>query len=909
VGVARRPQRRGIDGLSAPIVGRDEELAVLSAVAARVERDRVPQLVTLFGVAGVGKSRLLAELVDRLPGVRLLEGRCLPYGDGVTYWPLAQVAKEHAGILESDMAAVARRKLEAAVGSVVPAGETEAVVEAVGWTIGFAVPGSSSADLASGEVRAQLYGAWRRYVAALGRETPTVLAIDDLHWASEPLLDLLDDLADTLADTSVLIVCPARPELLETRPGWGARKQNAIALNLMPLLPSDARRLVAELLDEDRILDDVRARILERADGNPFYLEEILRMLIERGAIEQNDGGWIATGRPTDVPIPDSVHGVIAARVDLLDVPARDALRRCSAVGRIFWPAAVGVDDELVEALGRRGLVSEQPLSGIEGLREFAFKHALTRDVAYQSLPRHERRVLHRAIGAWVERVSGRTAEVAEIAAYHFGEAIRYGDDDPGTVRHAYELLHEAGEAAITRAAIPSAIGLFERAAALAPDERSRCAALIALGRCDVGELRYDRARTRLFEADEIARGLGDGPLHAEILSWVSRASWLGGFWDDAMAAAREAVAALDGLPESPTLSTALARLSQLEMLRGMPECEETAARAIEVGRRVGDSFAEINGLINVFTARGARGEPLERAEAFELLERATDERLWDEAYRVVVNYLWAASPYETIPDLRDVVAYGDERLSGLHGVEFSSFGQYFALSRARFLWIPSGQWDRVDDELRASGKIEAQGSNWLLVREIVAGMALRRGALHFVDELAPEWVERAISSCEPQRLVPMASVVLARAALGGDGALIHAITPHVIEIVTDGRQWAPFASPALPRSLYAAREHELLRALDECLTQRGEGERFARTTSAACSGLSALADGRAHDALPLLQEVTALEIERGAYYGAACAELDLALAYDALRETGPAADARERARAVLEPLGCVNPF
>ena len=204
-------------------------------------------------------------------------------------------------------------------------------------------------------MRERLYGAWTRYVAALGRDRPTVLAIEDIHWASEPLLDLLDHLADSLADTSVLIVCPARPELLESRPGWGAGKQNAIALNLSPLTLANARRLVAALLDADRVFEDAREQILERADGNPFYLEEILRMLIEEGAIEQRDGAWIATDRLLEVPIPDSVHGVIAARVDLLDAPARDALRRCSVMGRTFWPAAVHVEEELVEALAQAG--------------------------------------------------------------------------------------------------------------------------------------------------------------------------------------------------------------------------------------------------------------------------------------------------------------------------------------------------------------------------------------------------------------------------------------------------------------------------------------------------------------------------------------------------------------------------
>jgi class 3 adenylate cyclase/tetratricopeptide (TPR) repeat protein len=908
VAVASRPQRRGIEGLSAPMVGRDEELAVLQAVAARVVRERVPQLVTLFGPAGVGKSRLLAELVERTPDLRLLKGGCLPYGDGITYWPLAQVAKDHAGILESDPAERALHKLAAAVAAVVRPSEAAAVIEAAAWTIGFSLPGASSADLQSGEVRARLYGAWRRYVAALGRERPTVLAIEDIHWASEPLLDLLDHLADTLSDTSVLVVCPARVELLETRPAWGAGKQNAIALNLSPLRPDDARRLVTELLDEDRMPDAVRERILERADGNPFYLEEILRMLIEQGSIERSGDGWIATGRLDDVPIPDSVHGVIAARIDLLDAGGRDALRRCSPMGRSFWPAAVGVDEAVVEALGRRGLVLEQPLSAVEGMREFTFKHALTRDVAYESLPRPERRELHRLLGEWIEQGSiGRKGEAAEIAAYHFGEAIRYGDDDPALGRRAFALLLASGEAAITRAAIQSARGLFERALALAPDDRGRYDALVALARCAIGEIRYDRAADRLEEAGGLATELGDPWLRSEALGWLSRLRWLDGRWDDAIRAADEGVAALEGLPESSQLATALARRSQLEMLRGVAEAEPHAEEAIAVAQRVGNEFAEVNGRVNLFTARASRGIEPDPAEIDELLRRTVEAELWDELYRVIVNYLWSASAHVPIPALVEAVRRAEAHLSGGHSIEFGTFAQYMALSRAKLLWVPSGEWARVDEEIAASGTITATGSNWLVEREILAGMALRRGDVETADGLLVDWMEVAMASNEPQRIIPMASVALARATLAGDAATIRQLTARVLDTVLERHQWAPLANASIPRAAFASGDVGLLRRLEDELAPSTKGARFACAMLVTAAGLRAILEDRVDEAVRLLGEVVRLERERGARFTAACAELDLALAHERAGNDGAAAEARERAAAVLVPLGCVN--
>jgi predicted ATPase len=226
---------RGVAGLSAPLVARTDELAILTAVARRVTRERAPQLVTMLGPAGVGKSRLLAELVLRLPSSTVLEGRCLPYGDDVTYRAIAEAARDHAGVLESDSAAVVREKLEADLERIA-VDDTAQVLEPLLWTMGLDVPSGFS----WGDVSQRLVGAWRTYLSALGRIEPTILVIEDIHWASPPLLDLLDRLADALAETSVLIVCTSRLELLETRPGWGAGKQNATSLTLGPLAPEDA---------------------------------------------------------------------------------------------------------------------------------------------------------------------------------------------------------------------------------------------------------------------------------------------------------------------------------------------------------------------------------------------------------------------------------------------------------------------------------------------------------------------------------------------------------------------------------------------------------------------------------------------------------------------------------------------
>ena len=907
MGVASRPQRRGIAGLSAPIVGRDEELAVLSAVAARVERERAPQLVTLFGQAGVGKSRLLAEFVTRLSGSRLLKGRCLPYGDGVTYWPLGEVAKTHAGVFETDSVEVVLGKLRAAVSTIVAGPQGESVAEAIAWTVGLGLPGAAQGDPAASEIRTRLYSAWVQYVTALGREQPTVIAIEDIHWASTPLLDLLDHLAGVLQDTAVVIVCPARPELLESRPTWGAGKQNAIALNLAPLSQADSRRLVGELLHADRVFEDAREQILERAEGNPFFLEEILRMLIEEGAIENREGSWVATERLEDVPIPDSVHGVIAARVDLLDATSREALRRCSVVGRTFWPAAVGVSEAEVEALALRGLVAEQGTSVVARMREFTFKHALTRDVAYQTLPRPERRELHRRVGEWVESVvTAGGGEVAEIAAYHYGEAISYGDADPELVTRTFERLFEAAEAATARAAFESGRALIEKALTLAPDGRSRARALLVLARYELGTNQNDVAASRLAEAQELAADAGDVLLEGEIQSWASRTAWLGGRWDEAIEAAEGAVASLGGLPESPELATALARRAQMYMLRGRADAEPYAVEAIGVARRVGARFAEVNARINLMTALAARGVEPDAAEFEELLDAAIAERHIEEAYRVTVNYLWSAAAHLPIPELEARVTAAAEKPAAAFGIELESLNRYLALSRARFLWLPSGQWERIDAELAVHDGLRT-GGNRLLELELRVGMAVRHGDLADADALLEELHTAALETAEPQRILPMASVFLARMALT-DFDAVRTTAVVVLEAVGDRFQWALLASAAIPRALYTAGQYDLLARVDEILGSRDLG-RYARAVALVSAGLRALADGQTTDSVLLLEEALELEREHGAFYNAALVELDLAQAHTVLGNVAAAETTRRSAQEVFDRIGCVYPI
>jgi tetratricopeptide (TPR) repeat protein len=901
-----QPAARGIAGLSAPLVGRNDELAILSAVAARVERERAPQLVTLFGPAGVGKSRLLAELVERLSGARLVKGRCLPYGEGITFWPLAEAAKAHAGILDTDPAEVALSKLRAAIESVVPEDQAERVLEAATWTIGFALPGVSAAGGDPHEVGRRLQDGWTRYVAALGREKLTVLAVEDVHWASGALLDLLEQLAENLADTKVLLLCTARIELLEMRPTWGAGKQNATALSLAPLSPADAAHLMSSLLGEVQVPEDVRERVLASAEGNPFYLEEMLNMLIEEGALERQNGGWVSTDRLADVSIPDSVHGVIAARIDRLEASSRDALRRCSVVGRSFWPAAVEVDEGVIAALVRSGLVSDSVDSSMAGMREFAFKHALTRDVVYATLPRPERRELHRRVGEWIQDVApDRSAGTVELAAYHFRQAVAYGEDDPAVSRRAYELLHAASEAAYGRGAFDAARTQLERALELAVDETRLATAELGLARLDMTEGLNDSALERL-EKVESRLGPDDAELRSDALSLRSRVCWLSGRWDEALSSAHAAVAALAGLPESPQLARALARLSQVEMLKQLSESVDHAKEAIAVGRRVGDSFAELNAAINLFTQLAAQGIPPDPYEIRSIVEAAAEAGEYEEGYRAIINFIWAGAAYLPIDRVELVVAETRRRLADVPAP--GSIGAYLEVSVAMLLQVPSARWADADAILAGIDEDTQAMSTRLALLTVGGGLAFRRGEAQGGKQLLEKLRPLALASGELQRIIPMADVVLPWLARTGELEELRSLTNEILAVAD--RDW-PAVLEAVPvvRALAAARETELLARTTESIRDTPNLAANAQTALITAEGLLALLEGRAGEAAEQLELAIERERQLGRTYPAACLELDLAGALEAAGQTDASMEVRARAASVLEPLGCVNPF
>jgi class 3 adenylate cyclase len=525
-GEAPERAERGVPGLQAPMVGRDQELALLQTLFSRVVTERRPHLVTIYGDPGVGKSRLVREFLAwteaREPSPTIAFGRCLPYGDGVAYWPLAEILKSHAGVLDNDPTEVVLGKIATSCDDVLSADaaiDATTACGAIAYTVGLEFPSTPMRDLEPRQVRERMHSAWRSFFSTLSLRTPVVVVIEDIHWADTALLDLLEHLADRVVGP-VLFVCPARPELTDRRPGWGGGHRNGSSLSIEPLSADHAERLVRLLLSVEDLPDPVRRQILARAEGNPFFLEEIVRHLIDDGRIVRSGDRWRASEHIGEVEIPDTVQAVLAARIDLLDPPHKRTLQRAAVVGRVFWPGPVGRllngdREHLREALERleeRELVRSRPTSAIAGEPEFIFKHILTRDVAYETLPRRERSRAHASVAEWIESTAGdRRGEFAELLAHHYEQAYLGAPDseqDVGPIEglrsRAVEALLEAAEVTRRRFATETSFRLIDRALPIADTSLERARTLEQRGRVARDDYRGDLSWTSYRDAVDI---------------------------------------------------------------------------------------------------------------------------------------------------------------------------------------------------------------------------------------------------------------------------------------------------------------------------------------------------------------------------------------------------------------------
>ena len=533
-------QRRGLGQLRAPLIGRDAELRLLRESHRKAAEEGAAYLVTVYGQAGVGKSRLIAELVDVIGRNRVLRGRCLPYGAGITYWPLQEVLRADAKIVPEDSKEEAMRKLRSVVLAAFDASEdADAVARRLAVVAGLEHAEDMLAGTSGAALGQELRWGVRRYFEERAKDTPLTLIFDDIHWAEDPMLQMLEHLAEW-SRAPLFLLCLARPELRDQRPGWGGGLMNAGAVRLEPLTDQETHRLIAALLAIDDLPDSLRDTISERAQGNPLYVEELLRMLIGAGHIEQREGRWVATRTIGDVAIPASLQGLLAARLDQLAPEVKRVLQRASVVGKVFYPDALtalgptdGSVEELLLAAARRDFVFERNERGPGGGRAWQFKHILIRDVAYESVPKEERSRLHHAAGRWLESVAGeRTSEYAEIVSYHADQAYALATElrDPGAGalgRRALELVLGAARRARRGGEQRAAFTLYMRAAVIAEaigaplGVRVEARAFAAMERAEVEG--QGAARGDLEEARALARSAGPSEALVELIEFQVR--------------------------------------------------------------------------------------------------------------------------------------------------------------------------------------------------------------------------------------------------------------------------------------------------------------------------------------------------------------------------------------------------
>jgi class 3 adenylate cyclase/tetratricopeptide (TPR) repeat protein len=608
---AERPQ--------APFVGREAELAELRAACDRLLAGHGAQLVTVLGEPGAGKSRLVRELFAELDArpelLQWRQGRCPAYGDGITFWALGEIVKAEAGILESDEPARARQRLAAAVAALF-ADQAER-----DWLEARLAPlvGLPSSERAGAEP-AEAATAWRLFLAAMAATHPLVLVVEDAHWADPALLEFLERLVEAEPGADLLVLVTARPELRERHPGWGGGP-GASTLGLSALSDQDTALLLTALLGRSVLPAGLQAELLERAGGNPLYAEEYVRLLVDRGLLDRGGRPLAAAG----LPAPEALRVLIAARLDALG-PERKALVQDAAVlGRVFWSGALaalgGLAPGEVELgladLRARELIRPVAVSSVEHQREYAFWHALVRDVAYAQIPRPGRARRHRLAAEWIESLGGQIRDRAEFVAYHYSQALALAraarapagelDELAGPARRFLAL---AGDRAVNldlgraRSLYASALELYPEAA----PERPALLRKLAEATFQAGA--HPEARDAFEAALAAAEAAGDRLETGSTLVTLAEVLWNLGDPVGSRARLADAVAILEREPPGPQLAHAYNELAAHRLDAGdFADAVALATRSFELAERTGatDQVVRARGYLGI--ARCSAGD------------------------------------------------------------------------------------------------------------------------------------------------------------------------------------------------------------------------------------------------------------------------------------------------------------
>jgi tetratricopeptide (TPR) repeat protein len=825
------------------------------------------QLVTVTGEPGVGKTRLLAEFrkwVDDRPEIVFWrQGRSLSYGAGITSWALGEMVKAQAGILESDTPEEAAAKLAVAVE------EAAADASERNWLNASLAPLVGAAAAAAGE-REESFTAWRRFIEGIASERPLVLVFEDLHWADDALVAFVEHLVDWSTDVPLLVLCSARPELYERHPGWGGGKRNSNTISLSPLGADETARLLAALLQKAVLPAETQRTLLERAGGNPLYAEEFVRMLSDRGVLTEQ--GELSDD---DIPVPDNVQALIAARLDTLPPDRKALLHDGAVVGKVFWAGAIASmgdrDEGFVRTglheLARKELVRSARTSSVSEQAEYSFWHLLVRDVAYSQIPRAERARKHVAAAEWVESMAGeRVTDHAELLAYHYEQALELakaaGDaTETGRLQEpTFRFLGLAGDRAKSLD-FQKAAGYYSRSLDFAPDDLQRAGALLKLAEVAEGvgiraahDARQEAYELFLRHSDELGAG--------EALVGLSWDAWVRGESAESGRMLEEATELLERHPPGRELSLAYRRRAGREMLKGHAAAalvlsEKSLALAEELGIR--EHFTTVLQFRGV--ARCELGD-VERglADLREGLRLCLEEGFVRGAgvgYSNLGSFVWLMIGAEAGLEIHEAGIAFDERRGAWGNL-------HWKIAESAWMLYDLGRWDEV---LEVTDRVLAfvgssTGQLRIVALPYLAQVLVRRGKTAEAAVLVEEFVPLAREARDAQVLVPALAVAALVAQTGGDLAaavgFVDEIEESTREVADNHRAFMVDELAAV--SVEAGNLDSIRRLVDSIRVMAG------RTGHALVGARAALAeaDGDPEAALPLFEEAA----KRWAEYG-----------------------------------------
>ena len=779
--------------VAGPFVGREQEVELLTTTWERTLRAGRAHLFTVYGEPGIGKSRLAMEFVEALEGATVLAGRCLPYGEGITYWPLAEMVKAAAGISDDDPVEEAYEKLRACC-------EDEAVADLIGLAAGVleAVERQATAQ--------EIAWAAREWAEQFAQAQPLVLVFEDIHWAEEALLELVEHLAAWVREAPLLIVCLARPELLDVHPEWGGGRMRATSIELEPLQRDESEQLADALIAETAVPLMKREEILRVAEGNPLFVEETIRMLAEGGDARAR--------------IPETLQALIAARIDALPAPEKALLRRAAVIGRLFWHGALeSLSPEVEDVAARlsdlqmRDLVLAETRSTITGELAFRFKHVLIREVAYAGVSKQERARLHRSFAGWLQERAG--DELLEIRAHHLDQAATLlaeldGAPPPELAAEAAAALEAAAKRALGREANQSARRLALRAVELEPTLKRRYLAAW-------GAWRLADYPALASESDEIlagAREAGEKSIEGRTLNALADLALVR---EADLDRARElAEQALAVLPEEDVTGRfdALMIRGQIGWFAGdLGDDRRFVKEGLALARRAERKDLESRAaqqLASIYVAQ------MEIEEAAPLVERACE--LAEESGSIVARAN-ALSSRARLLNMRGELDEADRAFEEARAL-YEEAGSAWALARTLLGlgWLAwrKGDFERAErafrDSIRILKPLEDRATLCESQRSL-AQLLVVQGRLEEAERLALESRKTVGPQDQTSRATTRMALAMVRAAQGRDD---------------EAEQLLREALDVISRTDFAYTRYEILRALRDLLARTGREDEAA---------------------------------------------------------------------------------